>query len=293
VDRHASEGGPYFPHASITSVSERQSGSAPRNVVIIGGILSLVAVLAIAGALYLRSQPPASQPTAAVATPPPATPAPAPSAPTETKVEPPPAPEPATTTAPRKAAPKKVIAEPPPALAASSPVRASLTVDTDVPGASVFIDRTFVGNTPLQLERLEPGQRTLNLSADGFTSITHSINLVPGANEVTLRFKEVRLDAQVPVVHKHGMGSCEGTLVASVDGLGYVTSNKNDAFALGFGQIETFAVDYMEKNLRVRQKGGKTWNFTDKAANADALFVFHREVDAARKKLADGYTPVK
>ncbi len=89
------------------------------------------------------------------------------------------------------------------------------------------------------------------------------------------------------------MGSCDGTLVATVDGLSYVTSNKGDAFALAFGQMEIFAVDYMEKNLRVKQRNGKTWNFTDKSANADALFVFHREVDAARKKLAEGYTPVK
>ena len=59
-------------------------------------------------------------------------------------------------------------------------------------------------------------------------------------------------------------------------------------------QVETFAVDYIEKNLRVKQKGGKTWNFTDKAAaNADALFVFHRDVESARKKLAEGYAGVK
>jgi hypothetical protein len=257
--------------------------------------LSLVAVLAIGGALYLRSQPSASDDTsAAVATPPPAEPAPAPAPAAAPKVEPS-APDPAATTerAPRKAAPRKVVVEPPPALAASSPVRASLSVDSDVPGASVFIDRTFVGNTPLQLERLEPGQRTINLSADGFSAITQSINLVAGANEVTLRFKEVRLDTHVAVVHKHGMGSCDGTLVATVDGLNYVTSNKGDAFALAFEQMETFALDYMEKNLRVKQRNGKTWNFTDKSANADALFVFHREVDAARKKLAEGYTPVK
>jgi hypothetical protein len=260
--------------------------------VIAGGILSLVAVLAIAGALYLRSQPAAPDATAAVATPPAAT-APAPVPASEPKVEPLPAP-PVTTTdrAPRKATPKKIV-EPPPALAASSPVRASLIVDSDVPGASVFIDRTFVGNTPLQLDRLEPGHRTITLSADGFSTITHPMDLAAGPNEVSLRFKEVRLDTHVAVVHKHGMGSCDGTLVATVDGISYVTPNKGDAFALGFGQMEVFAVDYMQKNLRVKQKNGKTWNFTDKAANADALFVFHREVDDARKKLAEGYTPVK
>jgi PEGA domain len=269
-----------------------QKGSAPRSVVIAGGVLSLVAVIAIAGALYVKSRT-ASESTTAVGTPAPAPSAPAPAP--EPKAEAPaPALPPVTTEAsPRKASPKRAIVEPPPALAAVSPVRASLTVDSDVPGASVFIDRTFVGNTPLQLDRLEPGQRTLNLSADGFSSITHSVNLVAGPNEVTLRFKEVRLDAKVPVVHKHGMGSCDGTLVATVDGLSYVTSNKGDAFALSFGQMETFAVDYMQKNLRVKQKSGKTWNFTDKNDNADALFVFHREVDAARKKLADGYAPVK
>ena len=259
---------------------------------IAGGLLSLVAVLAIGGALYLKSRGTAES-TAAVATPAPAPAAPAPAPEPKTEAPPPP-PAPVTVeTAPRKASPKRTIVEPPPALAAASPVRASLTVDSDVPGASVFIDRTFVGNTPLQLERLEPGQRTLNLSADGFSSITHSVNLVAGANEVTLRFKEVRLDAQVPVVHRHGMGSCDGTLAATVDGISYVTSNKGDAFTLPYGQVETFAVDYMQKNLRVKQKNGKTWNFTDKNANADALFVFHREVDAARKKLAEGYAPVK
>lgn len=178
-------------------------------------------------------------------------------------------------------------------LAAKSPVRASLSIDTDVPGASVFIDRQFVGNTPLQLERLEPGARTVNVSADGFSTITHSLDLAAGSNELKLRFKEVKLDTNAAVVHKHGMGSCEGSLVATIEGLSYVTSNKGDAFTISFAQVETFAVDYMQKNLRVKQRNGRTWNFTDKAANADALFVFHREVDGARKKLAEGYTPVK
>ena len=78
-------------------------------------------------------------------------------------------------------------------------------------------------------------------------------------------------------------------LTATLDGLRYDTSNKGDAFNLPYPQVEQFAVDYLKKNLSVKQKGGKTWNFTDKNDNADALFVFHRDVEAARKKLADGY----
>jgi hypothetical protein len=109
-----------------------------------------------------------------------------------------------------------------------------------------------------------------------------------------MRFKEVRLDTTVGVSHKHGMGGCEGTLRATVDGLSYETTNTGDAFTLRYDQVETFEVNYLEKNLRVKQRGGKTWNFTDRQAdNADRLFVFHRDVQAARDKLAKGYTAAR
>jgi hypothetical protein len=192
---------------------------------------------------------------------------------------------------PRKATPKP--APPPVAAAPAAPKLATLTLDSDVPGAAVFIDRQFVGNTPLSLDKLEPGSKRLQLTATGFDSVQKSIDLAPGPNTITIRIKEVSLNVKVPVVHKHGMGSCEGTLIATVDGFKYETTHKNDAFTLPLFQAEQFAIDYMDKNLRLKQKGGKTWNFTDKSANADALFVFHRDVEAARKKLADGYAPVR
>ena len=187
--------------------------------------------------------------------------------------------------APRKAEPKSGVETPAPA----AETVASLRLESDVPGASVFIDRQFVGNTPLTLDRLEPGAKQIQLTATGFDSVQRRIELVPGPNNITMRIKEVSLDAKTPVVHKHGMGSCDGTLVATLDGLRYETSNKPDAFTLPYAQVETFVVDYLEKNLRVKQRGGKTWNFTNKNDNADALFVFHRDVEAARKKLAAGY----
>ena len=216
--------------------------------------------------------------------------APAP-APVVRKAEPPPAPaaEPA---APRAAAPRKVAPAPAPVVEAA-PTLASLRLESDVPGASVFIDRQFVGNTPLTLDKLEPGSKRVQLTATGFDSVQKTIDLVAGPNNISVRIKEVSLSAKVPVVHKHGMGSCNGTLSATVDGLKYATDNKGDAFTMTYAQAEQFAVDYLKKNLQVKQKGGKTWNFTDKNDNADALFVFHREVEAARKKLAEGYAPVR
>ena len=211
-------------------------------------------------------------------------------APVARKAEPPPPDaEPA---APKAVAPKKAapVAAP---VAEAAPTLATLTLETDVPGASVFIDRQFVGNTPLTLDKLEPGSKRLQLTATGFDSVQKTVELVAGPNSVTIRIKEVSLSAKVPVVHKHGMGSCNGTLIATIDGLKYDTDNKGDAFTITYAQAEQFAVDYLKKNLQVKQKGGKTWNFTDKNDNADALFVFHREVEAARKKLAEGYTAVR
>ena len=184
--------------------------------------------------------------------------------------------------------------EPAPVVEApAAPTLASLTLESDVPGASVFIDREFAGTTPLSLDRLPPGPKRIQLTATGFDSVQKTIDLNPGPNTITIRIKEVRLNAKTAVVHKHGIGSCQGTLSATLDGLRYDTSNKGDAFNLPYAQVETFAIDYLEKNLRVKQRGGKTWNFTDKNQNADVLFVFHRDVEAARKKLAAGYAPAQ
>lgn len=254
-------------------------------------LIGLFALLVLGAALFVvsrgRTPEPAPAPVAATAPAAPERPAPA---------EPAPAPpaEPAPT-APARKAPSPRKAEPAPAPAApAAPTTATLVLESDVPGASVFVNREYVGTTPLRLDQLAPGSKQLKLTADGYEGIERTVDLEVGDNPVTMRFREVRLNKRIAVAHKHGMGGCEGTLVATVDGLAYETTNKNDAFTLPYAQVETFVIDYLDKNLRVKQKGGRTWNFTDKAAtNADALFVFHRDVEAARKKLAEGYAAVK
>lgn len=246
------------------------------------GVLAAVAtVIVIGGAAYWLHRP-RPRPAEVV------TSAPEPSRIVPKKVDPPAPIAPAPT---KKETPKRSAPVTPAAPAA--PTLASLTLESDVPGASVFIDRQYVGTTPLSLDRLDPGTKRIQLTATGFDSVQKTIDLNPGPNNITIRIKEVTLNAKTSVVHKHGIGSCEGTLIATLDGLRYDTSNKGDAFNLRYPQVETFTVDYLEKNLRVKQKGGKTWNFTNKEQNADTLFVFHRDVEAARKKLAEGYAPAK
>ena len=178
----------------------------------------------------------------------------------------------------------KPVAEAPSAPAA--PAGPTLVVDSDVPGASVFVDRRYLGTTPLRTSDVTPGTHQVNVSAEGQEGVARTVEIAEtGETSVTLKFREVTLNASVPVVHKHAMGSCEGRLTAGLDGLRYVTTNKGDAFSLSFGDLEVFEIDYLQKLLKVKRRGGKTWNFTDRTANADALFVFHRDVTKARAKL--------
>jgi hypothetical protein len=59
---------------------------------------------------------------------------------------------------------------------------------------------------------------------------------------------------------------------------------------VSFAELTRFDVDYLKKNLRIERRGGRSYNFTDKQANADALFVFHRDVEKAKSRLAASST---
>jgi PEGA domain len=189
----------------------------------------------------------------------------------------------------RRAAAPATVAPPP--VEAPAPDLVTLRVESDVAGAQVFIDRQFVGAAPVTTTEVKPGTHQINVSAAGYDQYAQSIDLTPGSRDVMVRFKEVRLDAKADVVHKHGIGSCRGTLVATPQGLRYDTTNKGDAFTVPLTNLEVFQVDYLEKNLKVKIKDGKQYNFTDPMGNADSLFVFQRDVDKARQRLLKGDVP--
>ena len=247
-------------------------------------ILVIVGLVALSGiGFYVVTRPkPQPEAPAAVAPAPVVVPAPAP------------APPPAPAEAPRvirPAAPRTAAAPPPEAPAPAVDI-VTLHVDSDVPGAQVFVDRQFIGAAPVTTSEVKPGMHQINVSAPGYDQYDQSIDLEPGARDLMVRFKEVRLDLKAEVVHKHGIGSCRGTLMATPQGLRYDTTNKGDAFTVPLANLEVFQVDYLEKNLKVKIKGGKQYNFTDPMGNADALFVFQRDVDKARQRLLKGDQPV-
>jgi hypothetical protein len=228
-------------------------------------LIAVAALVAAAIALWLLARRPAEAPKG----PPPAPRARTSPAPRATAT-PTPAPEARATPRPR--------AEPRPEAAAPT-----LRVDADVPGANVFLDRKFLGTTPVETRDFEPGPHRLNVSAEGYEMYGESVELEAGPNEVVVRFKAVRLDEHVEVVHKHGVGSCRGRLVATRAGLRFEAEKAGDSFQAPLPSLEPLQLDYLNRSLRVKQKGGKTWNFT--ADSADALLVFQKAVEAARKRL--------
>jgi hypothetical protein len=249
-------------------------------------VVGIVVVVAVAAAafVYLTNSSGGGKPAVSTPTSAPPKPAPVVSTPTPT-----PAPEPPKTAVDSardaRPKPKKKADAPAPEATPVAPTAGELHIDSDVPGAMVFIDRKFIGNTPVTAKDVAPGRHQLNLSAEGYDGYSDSIEVAVGPSDVMVRFKEVRLNETVDVVHKHGVGSCEGRLVADPQGVRYETTNKNDAFTVRFSEIEAFEVNYLEKNLRIRRRGGKLYNFTTKAATADPLFVFHRNVDKVRKQV--------
>jgi hypothetical protein len=224
-----------------------------------------VVVLGGAAALYYVSRTPPARPAVSPAAPAPvSTPAPA------SPVASPPV------TAPRASAPPKPAVEPPPAATAeAAPTTGTLLIESDVPDTSVFLDRVFLGTAPVTARDVAPGQHRLNLSATGYDSYADTIDVAPGLRTVSISFREIRLDESLPVVHKHALGSCTGTLRATPQGLTYETANKGDAFSVPLTDLETFTLDYLAKNLRVKVKG-------------DRLYFFHQAVDKVRQRLIGG-----
>ena len=256
-----------------------------------GRILVIVVVLAlvvgggVATFVLLSDRAPAEPGSPAAASPASATPdAAAPSA-SEAKPE--------TTTAPRT--PRRSAAAPaaetPAGPVASAPELGTLRIEADVPNAQVFLDRQFIGTAPVTAEGVKPGTHQLNVSAEGFEGIARTIDVEPGPRDLAFRFREVQLNLTLAVVHKHRMGSCKGQLVATPQGLRYDTDDKEDRFTAGLGDLESFAVDYQDKNLKIKIRKGKQYNFTDPDGNADRLFVFQRDVDKVRQRLIKGDAP--
>lgn len=167
----------------------------------------------------------------------------------------------------------------------AAPTTATLHITSDVAGAQVFLDNKFVGTAPATAENVAPGQRKVNVQAPGYEGVVEFVDVSAGPRDLMISLKTIRLDQKVSVTHKHRVGSCAGTLIATPDGVRYVTDNKDDGFVVTLQNIETFQADFLQKNLRIKIRGGRSYDFTDPSGKADALYLFHQEVDKVRQRL--------
>jgi hypothetical protein len=250
--------------------------------------LALVAALIVLGGLYLLMNRDPSVEPVTVSAPEVSTPAPPPTVARDVPKLPT-APPPVAR--PRADEPPPIEEPPAPIVEEAAPEAGTLHIDADVPGAQVFLDRQFVGTVPATASDLKPGTYQLNVSVEGYDGIAQTIDVERGPRNLMVRFKEVRLSLQLSVIHKHRMGSCRGRLLATPHGVRYETDDKNDSFSVAMDEMERFEIDYLKKNLKIKLRKGKQYNFTDPEGNADRLFVFHRDVEKARERLNKGDAP--
>lgn len=161
----------------------------------------------------------------------------------------------------------------------------SLRITSDVPGATVFLDRNYIGTTPVDIEEVEAGDHELTVSAEGFDMHAETVTVTEGHRDVRISFKTVDINERISVVHKHRFGDCKGVLVADNAGLRYETANENDGFNVPYSQLEQFEIDYMDKNLNLKVRNGRNYNFTEINEDADALFLFHKNVTEYMEKM--------
>jgi len=168
------------------------------------------------------------------------------------------------------------------------PAPEGLRVEADVPGADVFVDRVYKGKAPLVLTDVAPGSHRINVSAEGYDGYAENVDVTGASQSLAVRFKPVRLAASLDVVHKHGIGSCRGRLSATPAGLRYAPAKGDHAFDVPLSSVEALDTDYPKKQLTVKLRGGRTYNFTEPAGNADALVSFQQAVARAQSRLAAG-----
>lgn len=162
----------------------------------------------------------------------------------------------------------------------------SLRVVSDVTGATVFLDREYKGTTPIDIKGVSAGKHQLTVSAEGYDMYAETVTITTGHRDVTINFEQAvaAFSESIPVIHKHTFGDCKGTLSADANGMRYETEHK-DAFAAPYASLERFELDYIEKNMNFKVRKGKNYNFTEQSGNADALFLFHKNVQAFLDKM--------
>lgn len=122
---------------------------------------------------------------------------------------------------------------------------AGLRIKSDVAGAAVFLDDASVGQTPLRLDSVTPGQHTLRLTRPGFQEASKSVEVSEsGITRVFVPMTAVedpppKLPQTFPALHQHKTGVCCGKLTVSETGIRYEANDGQDVFDLPWTGMTT------------------------------------------------------
>ena len=198
--------------------------------------------------------------------------------------------EAATTPHPRRRALGRAVATPDagearPAARARPP---NLRVTSDVAGAFVFVDRKFLGKTPLETDDVQAGSHRLQVSAEGYDGVSQSIEVARRRSDRCLGVAEDSRRSTRACRSCTSTASDRARARSSPTCAGFATRRRTGTTPGRCPSVtsRSLCLDYQGKTLQIKQRGGRTWNFTTRTSNADPLLVFQREVDHARSRLA-------
>lgn len=181
----------------------------------------------------------------------------------------------------------------------------ALVITSDVRGADVYLNGNRVGKTPHKATPLTPGDYDVKVALDGYETFEAQVHvetpdesihadLVARKGESTAREsgKAPAVESERPsapptdirgfgesvaVKHNHRIGSCEGMLRATREGVGYETDHK-DAFFTAYADVEELSLDGDKLTLKVRE--GRKYDFNGQGDDNQALVEFHARVAA-------------
>lgn len=170
--------------------------------------------------------------------------------------------------------------EPPPGIAAVEVCVLSGLLATG--SCPTYIEFFAAGTEPF--DRCSQHRSFLDLLAAPFRGLNRpdrpELEPGPKTTEPTLLTESAAEEAHtsIAVVHDHAFGSCAGRLIADPDGLRYFTAHR-DAFAISSTDLARVEVDTRTGRLRIKVRGGRTYNFKAAPADLDALASFEAALD--------------
>ena len=130
-------------------------------------------------------------------------------------------------------------------------VGADLNIETNVTGASVYIDSTYKGTTPLRLRNLEPGLRTIKISKNHYATYTTSVRLeAEKTQNFSVALEKISGYLNLSVIPAESLLYCDGESISA----------RNEEIDEGSHTVKARAFGYYDKSETILIHRNQTTN---------------------------------